>query len=754
MSINGFDAEILGDFLTESGELLDRLESRLVDLEATPSDPELLNEVFRALHTIKGSASFLALTNLIEIAHAAETALNAARKRDIVIDRIAMDYLLAAVDVLKKQLDEVRNGQMELTPASAELVANLVALGEGPGNSNGAIELNVPASVAGSETEASDGIIRMPLELCQSKQDLLLYFINDLEDSIERSQAQVTGLVEKSTRAQRFCTLSEIAEDLIPTMRFFEFEEMTALVRLMHEAAETGSSLSDEIVLALVPRLEEILRLMEAQAHGARAGIRLSHPTENLCRDIHALLAGQSSSARPANSPVNLACASAQEVSPVPAVLGSTSENGTSPTQESWTNQTRQRRQPAMPEQTIRVEVGRLETLMNLVGELVLQKNRITSISNDVAGTEVVTPELSDAMTMASDTLARITSDMQVAVMRTRMQPLKKLFNKYPRLIRDLATTTGKEISLVIEGGETEVDKSILEELGDPLVHLMRNCADHGLEEPDERLQAGKERTGMIRLCAAHRGNHVEIKIIDNGRGLSRERLAAKAIEKSLASESEIASMSDEEVYQFVFHPGFSTASTINALSGRGVGMDVVRTNIQKLKGTVEVSSVFGAGTTITILIPLTVAIMPAMMVGIADEVYAIPLGNIVEILHPEPTQLLTVLGARVLRVRHEVLPAVDAMEVFGVPVHARSNTPMAIILRSGSRVFSLLVTRVIGQQEVVIKSLDACDAVGPVCGATVRNDGGVSLIIDVAELIEKSSHHFRSESHEGLAAV
>ncbi len=751
MSINGFDAEILQDFLTESGELLDSLESSLVDLESTPTDLDLLNEVFRALHTIKGSASFLALTNVVEIAHAAETALNAARNQEFVVDRHAMDLFLEAIDILKTQFDEIRAGETELTQASATLVAQLVALGEGANSEAPDVNAGETDGVPGV---GDDGFTRSPLELSGGKSDLLDHFVQDLEDTIERAEKQLAGLINESDRERHFLALSESAEELLPTTEFFEFDEMTDLIRLLIEAAEAGSSLSDEIVNALQPKLSEVTKIVASQAQGIREGIRLSKPTETLAEEITSLLAGELPATQAQDEGEQRA--SKDELTALESVVHeSTAPIAVSSTNSDSAKQTERKRPTAtVPEQTIRVEVGRLETLMNLVGELVLQKNRMSAIAGDVASVETVAPDLSDSMTIAADTLARITSDIQVAVMRTRMQPLDKLFGKYPRLIRDLASKTGKQMALVIEGGDTEVDKSIIEELGDPLVHLMRNSADHGLEGPEERISAGKTATGTIRLCAAHRGNHVEIQIIDDGRGLPREVLAAKAVERGLVTETEAAQMSDEEVFRFIFHPGFSTASAVNDLSGRGVGMDVVRTNIQKLKGSVEVASEFGKGTTITILIPLTIAIMPAMMVGIADEIYAIPLGNIVEIMRPEPEQFSTMLQAPVLRLREEVLPALDAMEVFGVPEHARTESPFAIVLNAAGKSFALMVSSVIGQQEIVIKPLDAFEDVGPVSGATVRNDGGVSLIVDVAQLVRDTSLQIAAGCGEALVSA
>jgi two-component system chemotaxis sensor kinase CheA len=391
---------------------------------------------------------------------------------------------------------------------------------------------------------------------------------------------------------------------------------------------------------------------------------------------------------------------------------------------------------------TIRVEVGRLEALMNLVGELVLEKNRIGAIARKLAHAIGSTHhELSEQAALAAGGLDRIAADIQTAVMRTRLQPLDKLFGKYPRLIRDLAGKTGKKIELVIEGGETEVDRSVIEELGDPLVHLLRNAADHGLELPDERVKRGKNPTGTITLRASHQGSHVKIEVADDGRGLSRERIVAKAVERGLVSAEMAATMDDRAIYPFIFEPGFSTAEKVSDLSGRGVGMDVVRTNIARIKGAIDLSSTPGLGTTVSITIPLTLAILPAMMVEVKGEVYAIPLDHVVEIVKPSKEQVSTIGSTPVLRLRDAVLPLVSAVEAFGLPQEEGDDLPFAVILDMNQRRAGLRVGSLIGQHDIVIKPLDGVSRDGtsepnPVSGATVRDDGGVSLIVDVASLL------------------
>ena len=946
MSSSDFDPEILQDFLTESGELLDSFEGDLVTLEQTPDDPELLNQVFRALHTIKGSASFLGMANLVEIAHAAESALNAARNGSVIVDRPVMDLLLGAVDVLKVQFEEVRDGR-ELTKAEPGLVESLKEIGEGhqPGTTDATPAADgaeaQSAHTADAERDEPDdaepvGFESRPLNLPENKADLIEFLVADLEETLTGIGAQISALGDGATRAEAIAQLTEQVEALAKSVEFFECPEMLNLARLMERATDHVADLDEHELSQLLPRLSAVHAVLTLQAGGLSEQRLVVPPTETLIARITALLDGgdlpeeaelaadvntdrvleidgvrgastaaTNASKTPNEQPLDLpeskqtlveflvtdleesltsldelvgklrdgstrgqaageltelgealvnsaaffefepmvqmagaleylgehvggasdelmgqllprigavrtlmgeqaeainrgfvvlqevdrlverlreladghmpepdwmlpegagaeaalvmdgaraASATATEADPArseqadtvraekPEAVASGVPASKSPPRQAAGSGGGGAKKAAPPavEQTIRVEVGRLETLMNLVGELVLQKNRTAALSRQVAVLDNAGQELVEALDLTVGTLERVTGDIQVAVMRTRMQPLDKLFGRYPRLIRDIAGKTGKKIGLVIEGGDTEVDKSVIDELGDPMVHLLRNSADHGIETPEERIAAGKDEQGTIRLVASHEGSHVQILVIDDGHGLSRERIAAKAVEKGLATEAEIAGMSDRDVFRFILAPGFSTAAQVSDLSGRGVGMDVVKSNLEKLKGTIDITSETGVGTTIGIKIPLTVAIMPAMMVGVGGEVYAIPLTNILEIVRPEADQIYTVQTHPVMRLRDSVLPLLEAGDLFDVPKGQRGESPFAVVVSLNEKRVGLLVNTLIGQQEIVVKALDEMlDHSGTISGATVRDDGGVSLIVDVARMIE-----------------
>ncbi|MGD1915626.1 MAG: chemotaxis protein CheW [Phycisphaerales bacterium] len=765
MQIGGFDSEIIQDFLTESGELLEQLEGDLVSLEQACDDLDLINTIFRALHTIKGSASFLALTPLVAIAHASETALNAARSGKLSITPEVMDDLLAATDALRTQFDELNAGNTDLTEADPTLVDRLANLGSGDPEEAEAESVSADVS---SASDSGNGYTTAPLDLPDNKAALLDFLVDDVQTSLKHLAEAIDKLEHGADAA--FAEIGGIGSELCKAVDFFDFQDMTDLARVIEEAGEHGANTLAAAYDQFLPRFRTALYVLGDQAEALASGERHIWQVETLCERIRVLVDGgsiESEDQLPAN-------ASVKDTMAVDGILGSSDTESAATPQEPEATAPAETTTPAEPastepavaadptpapkdskpepkkaegkesggrpvvEQTVRVEVGRLETLMNLVGELVLQKNRIGALSRqaDESLAQHADQELGEHLIGASAALDRVAGDIQVAVMRTRMQPLDKLFGKYPRLIRDLAGKTNKKIRLVVEGGDTEVDKSVIEELGDPLVHILRNSGDHGIEMPDVRAAAGKPEEGTIRLTASHEGSFVQVQIADDGKGLDREVIGAKAVERGLATEAEIASKTDSEVFRYILEAGFSTADQVSDLSGRGVGMDVVRTNIEKLKGTLSIDSEKGKGTTLTVAIPLTIAIMQAMMVRVGSERYAVPLSNIVEIVRPTDEQLSTIREHPVMRLRDDVLPLIQANNIFDVPDGQREDAPFAVVMHSGHRRLGLMVSELIGQREIVVKPLgEMHDEPSAVSGATVREDGGVSLIVDVIEL-------------------
>lgn len=389
-------------------------------------------------------------------------------------------------------------------------------------------------------------------------------------------------------------------------------------------------------------------------------------------------------------------------------------------------------------EQTIRVDVDRLDALMNLVGELVLGRNRILQLTSQMESDR--DNEHVEALSETSAQLSLITTELQMAVMKTRMLPVGKVFNRFPRMVRDLSRELKKDIELIITGEDTELDKSVVEEIGDPLVHLIRNSCDHGVETPEERKAVGKPATGKVHLSAFHEGNHIVIEIKDDGKGIDADVIKAKAVEKGVITEAEASRMGKTEALNLIFAPGFSTAAKVTDVSGRGVGMDVVRTNIEKLNGLIVIDTDLGKGSTFTIKIPLTLAIIQVLLVGVSDESYAIPLVSVVETVKVTRGEIKTIERKQVLRLRDEVVPLVKLSGIFDVPTEEK-NDVYIVILGLAERRIGLIVDTLLGQEEIVIKTLgDYLKGTPGITGATIMGDGRVNLIVDVASMIEMAA--------------
>lgn len=406
-------------------------------------------------------------------------------------------------------------------------------------------------------------------------------------------------------------------------------------------------------------------------------------------------------------------------------------------------------------EQTIRVDVNRLDHLMNLIGELVLGKNRLIKIYSDVEE-RYEGEQFLDELNQVVSSVSTVTTDLQIAVMKTRMLPIGRVFNRFPRMIRDLSRELNKKVELVMSGEETELDKSIVEEIGDPLVHIIRNSADHGVEMPDVRVAAGKSETGIVELKAYHEGNSIVIEITDDGKGLDPLVLKTKAVEKGVISEKEADGMTDKEAFGLIFKPGFSTAAKITNVSGRGVGMDVVKTNIEKLNGIIEVDSQTGKGTTIKLKIPLTLAIIQALLVGVQEEFFAIPLSSVLETVRITQDDIFLVEGKSVLRLRSEVLSLVNLSDIFGIENTMEENDNLyVVIIGLADAKIGVVIDRLVGQEEIVIKSLGYyLKGIDGIAGATIRGDGRVTLIADVAALMQMAkTAHKKVESKKAVGS-
>jgi two-component system chemotaxis sensor kinase CheA len=737
VSLEHINAEILLDFITESGELIDQLDQDLVRLESEANNLDLLNQIFRGIHTIKGSASFLSLDNLTQLAHGAEDALNLLRKGQITVTSKTMDALLAAADVLRGQIEELRNGQM-CSPAAEELIARIKAISTAQEAKENAHEPEKPVQTSEDNSETV-------LEFSASKLDLLPFMVDDLKESLQQIHELIQQAASTDNTGNIASQLVDLTEGLVRSVDFYNIDQITNEVRCLETFSHKLADMADHCFTQAQPRCIALISVLFKRAEALGRERMITIPTEQLVDRLIRACNGEELSTEyciptSANIEQVLYC---DHVVEHPTQTLSDKENGSNATQSADPSSNTAVKSTGgaggnsnAAEQTIRVDVSRLESLLNLVGELVLQKNRVHSMARRVKSLTTDQTLCEEATQIASD-LDRVTTDLQISVMKTRMQSMSKLFSRYPRVIRDLAKSTGKTINLQMDGGDTEVDKTVLEGLADPLVHILRNSADHGVEKPQDRLAKGKSAEGIINIRACHEGDHVLITIKDDGKGLDASKIGPIAVTKGLITEEELSTMTEQAIQRLVFAPGFSTAEQVSDLSGRGVGMDVVNSNISKLGGHVDVFSEVDKGTTVSIKIPLTVAIMHAMIVGIADETYAVPLPNLLEIVRPDANEISTIQGQPVMRLRNRVLPLVDLSRRFGKG-DSKKLAPFALVVGMADHSVGLLVNELIGQQEVVIKPLDDLfDQSNAVSGATVREDGGVSLILDVAALVK-----------------
>ncbi|MBN2871203.1 MAG: chemotaxis protein CheW [Campylobacterales bacterium] len=666
--------EILQDFLVESFELIEQLDQDLVELESHPDDLDLLNRIFRVAHTVKGASSFLNFDVLTHLTHHMENILNLARHGDLVIDPDVMDVILESIDLMKALLVRIRDTGADSGLDVSGCVERLDAAASG----------NPIAAAVESTPEPEPE----PVVEAEEEPDYAGMSDAEVEAEIERLLSQR----QAEDAAKRAAKQTETAQE---------------------EPDYTG--MSDAEVEA---EIERLLAQRQAEDAAKRAAKKEESPA---------------SQPKAVPAPIPAAPAPKPEPKPEPKAAAAPVPKRSEAKEEGEGN-----RGGSTVEQTIRVDVKRLDHLMNLIGELVLGKNRLIKINDDVEERyegEAFLEELNQVVSIVS----LVTTDLQIAVMKTRMLPIGKVFNKFPRMIRDLSRELNKKIELEITGEETELDKSIVEEIGDPLVHIIRNSCDHGVETPETRLAAGKPETGTIQLKAYHEGNHIVIQIIDDGKGLDAGMLKAKSVEKGIITEKEADTMSEKEAFGLIFRPGFSTAAQVTSVSGRGVGMDVVKTNIEKLNGMIDIDSEVGKGTSMKLKIPLTLAIIQALLVGVQEEYYAIPLASVLETVRISKDEIYTVESRSVMRLRDEVLSLVHIGDIFEVErVFDNSEHAYVVVLGLAESKIGLIVDSLVGQEEIVIKSLgEYLKGIEGIAGATIRGDGGVTLIVDVAALMQ-----------------
>jgi len=594
--------EIISDFVVEAEESLEKIDPLFVELETKGHDKDMLNEIFRSMHTIKGAAGFLGFQHIVDVAHKAESIMKKLRDDEMQVSTPVMDVILKSVDMLRLLLQHIKakDGKTEDTTA---------------------LQAELDAALTGA-----------PVQTLQTP-------------------SQPQAAVQEAPAAGRQKSVNGPAADAA------------------QENTLSGGTEPE-------PKKDDV-RIPEV---------------------VHAQPAASSEADHHAAEERAVAAAQTKE-----------------------------------PSQTLRIDVDKVDKVMDLAGEIVLVRNRLMNIGNYLEEKYSGDSYVESLMGTVSF-LDLVTSDMQLAVMKMRMQPLKKVFSKFPRLVRDLSNNIGKDIELIITGEGTEVDRAVIEHIGDPMVHIIRNSVDHAIETPEVRQKMGKPTKGRVSITAFQQGNQIIIEVADDGKGIDVERVKKKALEKALITEDEAQRMNDESAVNLIFMPGFSTMDVATELSGRGVGMDVVKTNISKLNGYVEVRTVKNVGTTFRINIPLTLAIIHALMVRARDNQYAIPLAPIEETLKVAVKDIENVSGQKVLVVRGKVLPLFELSDILGYGTGQGNEYRYVVVIAIGDRRFCIAVDELLGQEEVVIKTVEGIDTNAAfIVGATITGDGKVVLIIDLA---------------------
>ncbi|GAA4874569.1 chemotaxis protein CheA [Ferrimonas pelagia] len=714
----GFDLDddILQDFLVEAGEILEQLQAQLVDLEQNPKDSDLLNAIFRGFHTVKGGAGFLSLNAMVDACHGAENIFDLLRNDQLTVTAELMDLVLQSLDAVNDMFTRLQNGE---TPEAADpaMLAALERCASG--------EVPAPIAAATAPPVAAPMVDTVPLsQLVPSPrgidalsehdyQQMLASLTDGVQPETDISQDEFDSLLDQLHGAGQFGTEPQVDTSSGSVASAAEPVEAPSSAASHDEITEDEfESLLDE--LHGKGRFEAKPVAASPAANATSSELISEDEFEQLLDDLHG--SGQAPQAAVSQAPVAAPSSPASNSTPVSAPAKPARKSSTATT-------------PA--ETTVRVDTARLDEIMNMVGELVLVRNRLLTL-----GIERDDEEMSKALA----SLDLVTADLQGGVMKTRMQPIKKVFGRFPRVVRDLARSLDKEIQLQLEGEETDLDKNLVEALADPLVHLVRNAVDHGIEMPEERVAAGKPRQGTILLSAAQEGDHILLCIRDDGGGMNADKLKALAVERGVLEADAAARMSDIDAYNLIFAPGFSTKSEISDISGRGVGMDVVKTRIAQLNGSVTVDSSPGEGTIIEIKVPLTLAIMPTLMVKVAQQSFALPLSCVSEIFHMDLSTTNVVDGQLSITVRERAIPLfyLDKWLCKGAGRAEREGKGHVVIVHIGNTQVGFVVDGLIGQEEVVIKPLGAMlHGVPGMAGSTITSNGGIALILDVPGMLK-----------------
>ncbi|WP_311650330.1 chemotaxis protein CheA [Selenomonas artemidis] len=682
------DNQYMDMFLDESHEHLQSLNEGLLRLEENMEEIGAVNDIFRNAHTLKGMSATMGFAKIAELTHEMEDVLDLVRKEQLKLNEDIMDTLFKCLDSLEQMVDSVGNGEAEDVVDVTDLVAKLSSISKGtPPPAAAAPAAAAPAAAEAAEAGSELDIDEIDLDVMKKAKEAGLHIYHVKVTLME------TCVLKAARSVMVMHALDEVGDVIksIPAAEDLEQEKFERSFDVVVTTANDAEAVQNAV--DTVSEIEDIA-------------------VEELDPDQF----GKAAEAAPAATPAAAAAPAAAE--PAKKAAPAAAKPAAAPAKKQHQSQ------------SVRVDIEKLDTLMNLMGELVINKVRLEQIGQ--------THRMSDLMETLEQ-MDRVTGDLQNIVMKVRMVPVSAVFNRFPRMVRDVSKELGKEINLTIEGEETELDRTVIDEIGDPIMHLLRNSLDHGVESPDKREAKGKPRVGEVGLIARHEGNNVVIMITDDGAGINADVIRRKAVEKGMISQDEADRLDDADAVRLIFLPGFSTAEQITDISGRGVGMDVVRSKIEALSGHVDVETHIDEGSVFKIKLPLTLAIIQAMLVQVQDEMYAIPLGSIDSTINIEPSDIQTVQNKEVIVLRGEIIPIIRMEEALQVPHTKDSDELFVVVVHAGEAKAGIVVDNLIGQQEIVIKTLGNLFAgLKLFGGATVLGDGKVALILDVATMIQQ----------------
>ncbi len=705
-------------FLDESHEHLQSLNDGLLGLEDNAEDLSILNEIFRNAHTLKGMSATMGYNKIAELTHEMEDVLDMLRKEQLKVSGDIIDTLFKCIDSLEQMINNVANGDPEDLIDVSDLVAKLSSIMHGDATPAASKKAEAPAATAApaGETTVTAATAVAPDTAATD----IVFDLTDTEKNIiaEAIKNGMRGVYLKVTLAES-CLLKSARSYMVMNA----LEELGEVIRTIPPAEDLEQENfehSFEVVLITAGEEEAVQEAVMGISEIEKAETQI-------------ISLGGESSSKAASAPTTAkkpAAAPATAPAPAPAPVHKPSAPANKPAAagggQAAANAAPQKKSHAG--QSVRVDIEKLDTLMNLMGELVINKVRLEQIGQ--------THRLSE-LTETLEQMDRVTTDLQNIVMKVRMVPVSQVFNRFPRMVRDVTKELNKEINLTIEGEDTELDRTVIDEIGDPIMHLLRNSLDHGIEMPDEREAKGKPRIGEVGLIARHEGNNVVIMVTDDGKGIDADVIRRKAVEKGIFTQEEVDAMEDADAVRIVFLPGFSTAEKISDISGRGVGMDVVRSKIESLSGQVDVETHVNEGSVFKIKLPLTLAIIQAMLVQVQEEMYAIPLASIDSTLSVQPSDISTVQNNEVIVLRGEIIPIIRMEETLMVPHVKDTSELFVVVVHAGEAKAGIVVDKLIGQQEIVIKTLgNLFMGLKMFSGATVLGDGRVALILDVATML------------------